>query len=52
MVGMAKEERELCGRALIGPKQHGPDDGRAERETPGTSARHWNRPILKASEGG
>ncbi|MNT07172.1 hypothetical protein D3C72_1418660 [compost metagenome] len=52
MVGIARKNENSAAERLSVPINSAPTMVAPDREVPGTIARHWNRPILKASEGG
>ena len=51
MVGMARKNENSAAERLSVPSSMAPTMVAPERDTPGIMARHWMRPILKASDG-
>ena len=47
MVGIARKKENSAAARLSAPISMAPTMVAPERDTPGTMARHWNRPILK-----
>ncbi len=52
MVGMARKKENSAAERLSVPISSAPTIVAPDREVPGISARHWNRPILRHSDSG
>ncbi len=47
MVGMARKKENSAAERLSAPSSSEPTMVAPERDVPGISARHWNRPMLE-----
>ncbi|MNF16904.1 hypothetical protein D3C80_2201480 [compost metagenome] len=52
IVGMARKNENSAADRLSVPISNAPAIVAPEREVPGIIARHWNRPIFSAKDGG
>ena len=52
MVGIARKKENSAAERLSQPMSSAPAIVAPERDTPGTMARHWKRPIVSARPGG